>query len=253
MPLPKKYISFNQIRTYRNCPRQYFFSYIENIRTAINDKVFLGVVFHDAADFHLKNKINGTTPGIEETSEYFIDTFNKMAEKTEVIWSESREKAFKRGLAFTKYFVNDIAPGIKPMMTEKEIECKLPGSEIKLKGIIDLVEEDFSLTDFKTTTAKWSKDRINKSFLQMYIYKFLFEESIGGFIKELKFKIIYSKNATGIKHQEHSIQAENVNMDKMFEIINFAIDNIEKGYFYKNEGYICNFCDYKDICSRTEI
>ncbi len=253
MPLPKEYISFSQIRTYTNCPRQYFFSYIENIRTAINDKVFLGVVFHDAADYHLKKKIDGATPGKEETSEYFTGTFNKMAENTEVIWGDSKEKAFKRGLAFIKYFVVEIAPGIKPMMTEKEIECKLPNSEVKLKGIIDLVEEDFSLTDFKTTTAKWSKDRLNKSLLQMYIYKFLFEESIGGFIKELKFKIVYSKNATGIKHQEHSIPAGNADLKKMFEIINFAIDNIEKGYFYKNEGYICNFCDYKAICSRTEI
>lgn len=219
----------------------------------MNDKVLLGVVFHDAADFHLKKKINGTIPGIDETSEYFIDTFNKISESSEIIWSNAKEKSFNRGLSFIKYFVKEIAPGIKPMMTEKEIECDLPGSEIKLRGIIDLVEEDFSLTDFKTTTAKWSRDRINKSFLQMYIYKFLFEESIGGFVKELKFKIIYSKKSTGIKHQELSIPAENVDMDKMFGIINFTIDNIERGYFYKNESYICNFCDFKDICSRTEI
>ncbi|MEN8221797.1 MAG: PD-(D/E)XK nuclease family protein [Acidobacteriota bacterium] len=253
MPLPKGYISFNQIRTYRSCPRQYYFSYIENIRTPINDKVFLGVVFHDAADFFLKRKIDGKTPDIIEISQYFTETFEEMAQKSEIIWSENREKSFKRGLAFIKYFAREIAPGIKPLMTEKEIECELPDSQIKMRGIIDLVEEDFSLTDFKTTTAKWSRDRVNKSFLQMFIYKFLFEESIGGFIKELKFKILYSKKATGVKHQEHSLPAEDVDMEKMFDVINFVIENIEKGYFYKNEGYICNFCDYKDLCSKTEI
>ncbi len=253
MPLPKGYISFNQIRTYRNCPRQYYFSYIESIKTPINDKVFLGIVFHDAADFFLKKKINGTSPDITETTQYFSDQFEKMSGSSEIIWSEKRDKSFQRGLSFIKYFAREIAPGIKPLMTEKEIECDLPDSDIKVRGIIDLVEEDFSLTDFKTTTAKWSKDRVNKSFLQMVIYKFLFEEGIGGFIKELKFKILYSKNATGIKHQEHSIRAEDVNMAEMFEVIYFVIENIEKGYFYKNEGYICNFCDYKDLCARTEI
>ncbi len=251
MPLPKKYISYNQIRTYRNCPRQYYFSYIENIRTALNDKVFLGVIFHDAADFHLKKKMKGLTPDIKDTSEYFSDTFNRMAEESEIIWSDGREKAFNRGLAFIKYFVREIAPGIKPMMTEKEIECDLPNSEIKLRGIIDLVEEDFSLTDFKTTTTKWSKGRVKKSFLQMFIYKFLFEESIGGFVKELKFKIIYSKKATGIRHQEQSLPAEDVNMEEVFDIINFVIENIEKEFFQKTESYICNFCDYKDICKKS--
>jgi len=252
MPLPKGYISYSQIRTYRNCPRQYFFSYIENIKTPINDKIFVGVVFHDTAEFYIKKQIEGSSPSAEETSECFIKTFNSKVESSEIIWSESKEKSFKRGLAFINYFVKNIASDIKPMMSEKAVECAMPGSDIKLKGIIDLVEEDFSITDFKTTTAKWSKDRINKSFLQMCIYKYLFEESIGGHIKELKFKIIYSKNATKIKHQEQSLLSENVDMSKVFEIINFVIDNIEKGYFYKNESYICNFCDYKNICSESK-
>jgi len=253
MPLPKGYISYNQIRTYRNCPRQYYFSYIENLKPPINDKIFLGVVFHDAADCYLKQKIRGETPGLNSILEYYARTFEKTSLESEIVWSENRDKSYKRGLSFVKYFALEIAPGLRPLMTEKEIQCSLPDSEIKVRGIIDLVEEDFSITDFKTTTAKWSKDRVNKSFLQMMIYKYLFEEGIGGFIRELKFKILYSKNATGIRHQEHSLRADDVNMDQVFEIIQFVIDNIEKGYFYKNEGYICNFCDFKDHCAKTEI
>ncbi len=248
MTLPKGYISYSQIRTYRSCPKQYYFRYVENIETPINDKIFVGIVFHDAVDFHIKNQINGSLLSKGETSDYFTEIFNTKADSSEIIWSESREKSFRRGLAFINYFIKNMVSSIKPMMTEKEFECALPDSDVRLKGIIDLVEEDFSITDFKTTTAKWSKDRVNKSFLQMCIYKYLFEESIGGHIKELKFKIIYSKTASKIKHQEHSLLSENVDMDKVFEIINFVIDNIEKGYFNKSEGYICNFCDFKDIC-----
>jgi len=253
MPLPKGYISYNQIRTYRNCPRQYYFSYIKNVKTHLNDKVFIGVVFHDAADFLLKKKIEGAPPSMEEVLDYFTYTFKELEHQNEIAWSEKREKSFSRGLSFIKYFAREIAPGILPIMTEKEIECTLPDSEIKLRGVIDLVEDDFSITDFKTTTAKWSKDRINKSFLQMVIYKYLFEAGVGGFIKELKFKILYSKNATGVKHQALSIPAQDSDEKQMLGIINFVIENIEKGYFYKNEGYICNFCDFRDICPDTAI
>ena len=253
MLLPREYISYNQIKTYRNCPRQYYYSYIKNITTAINDKIFLGVVFHDATDFILKRKIEGTLPNMEEITGYFNRSFKTLSENSEVTWSESREKTFQRGLSFIRYFAKELAPSIHPLMTEKEMECCLPGSDIRLRGIIDLVEDDFSITDFKTTTAKWSRDKVNKSFLQMVIYKFLYEESMGGFINELKFKIIYSKNATGIRHQEHSIRSGDVDMEKMFEIIHFVIDNIGKGHFYKNEGYICHFCDFRDICPGDSI
>ncbi len=251
MPLPKGYISYNQIKTYRNCPKQYYFSYLENIRTPVNDKIFLGVIFHEVADFCLKRKTENIKTSVDQAKEYFTEKFDKISKESEIIWNDNKEKTRNRGLAFVNYFAREIAPRIHPLMTEKELVCELPDSGVKLRGIIDLVEEDFSITDFKTTTAKWSKDRVKKSYLQMYIYKFLFEENMGGSIGELKFKILYSKNSSNIKHQEHSITSNKDYFVKMFEIINFVIENIEQGYFYKNESFVCNFCSYKDICKKT--
>lgn len=253
MSLPRAYISYNQIRLYQNCPRQYYFSYIKEIKTPINDKVLLGIIFHATADYFLKKKISGSEISNEEILEYFSTKFRKTISDTDIKWDNSREDTKNRGFSFVKYFLKEIAPEINPIMTEKELEAEIPGSGIKLKGIIDLVEDDFSLTDFKTTTSKWSKERATKSFLQMHIYKYLFEKNLGDVISELKFSIIYSKNSTNIKHQKFSINAKDIDMNKMFEIINFIIENINKGYFYKNESFICNFCDYKDICSKTII
>ncbi|MEN8153392.1 MAG: PD-(D/E)XK nuclease family protein [Acidobacteriota bacterium] len=253
MSLPREYISYNQIRLYQNCPRQYYFSYIKEIKTPINDKILLGIIFHSTAEYFLKKKISGSEIQNDDILEYFSENFRKTTSDSEIKWDNSREDTKNRGFSFVKYFLKEIAPELKPLMTEKDLEAKIPGSDTKLKGIIDLVEDDFSLTDFKTTTSKWSKERATKSFLQMYIYKYLFEENLGNVISDLKFRIIYSKNSTNIKQQQFSINARDVDMEKMFEIINFVIENIKRGYFYKNESFICNFCDYKDICNKTSV
>ena len=158
------------------------------------------------------------------------------------------EKIKRRGIAFTEYFLKHLAADIHPMMVEKELECDVPQIGIKLKGVIDLVEEDFSITDFKTTTSKWSKDRINRSLLQMVIYKFLFEQVFHNSSHSLKLKIIYANNSQKVKHQEVDIKSTQVEFDEMIQILNHVAENIDKGYFYKNIGYICRFCDYRDIC-----
>jgi len=46
MNLPKKYISYSQIRLYQSCPKKYYYTYIEKIPVPISDKVLLGIVFH---------------------------------------------------------------------------------------------------------------------------------------------------------------------------------------------------------------
>ncbi len=73
-------------------------------------------------------------------------------------------------------------------------------SGILLKGIIDLVEEDFCITDFKTASNKWS-DQKARSSLQMLIYKFLFDRTYGSVNSTLKFEILYARNAENIRHQ----------------------------------------------------
>ena len=60
------------------------------------------------------------------------------------------------------------------------------------------------------------------------------------------------KQISGLLKKE-SIIFESVFTKERHHAISISRENIEKGYFYKNESYVCNFCDYKDICPKTEI
>ena len=253
MGLPKKYISYSQIRLYQTCPQKYYYTYIKKVPVPVIDKVFLGVVFHSTIEHYFNEKINGADLAQESLVEMFSDTFARQQQQQEVAWESPPEETLKRGKAFVKYFLRQVAPPIEPLMVEKELIADLPGLAVPLKGVIDLVETDFSITDFKTTTARWPKAKIKGSYLQVVIYRYLFEQSFGDVISSLKFKIIYSKDPGKIKHQELVINPKDVDYDysKMYEVIKYVVDNIRQGVFYKNENFICGFCEFKDLCQKN--
>jgi CRISPR/Cas system-associated exonuclease Cas4 (RecB family) len=248
--LPKKYISYSQIRLYQSCPLKYYYTYVKKLPAPVNDKIYLGIVVHAAIEFYLQEKIEGRLPHRDRVIEYFENEFGKRQKGMNLVWGNSPEETQKRGLAFVGYFMREIAHTVKPLMVEKELLAELPGIGVQLKGVIDLVEEDFSITDFKTTTAKWSKTRIKSSYLQVVIYRYLFEKAFGDVISQLKFKIIYAKKPSNIRHQEIVVNPKDVDYDynKMFDIIKYVVDGIKGEAFYKNESYGCGFCEFKDIC-----
>jgi hypothetical protein len=254
MGLPRGYISYSQMRMYQVCPKKYYYIYVKKIQVPVNDKVFLGVVFHSTIEYYFNEKINGSDILQDMLVERFSQTFDQQGKNQEVTWEDPQETTLKRGISFIKYFLREVAPPLKPLMVEKEIMVDLPEIGIPLKGVIDLVEEDFSITDFKTTTAKWSKSRIKNSYLQVVIYRYLFEKAFGNVISSLKFRIIYSKNSSRIKHQEITINPKDVDYDysKMLGVIKYVVDSINQGIFYKNESFVCSFCEYRELCKKDK-
>lgn len=249
MPLPREYISYSQVRLYQTCPKKYYYSYVEKIQTPVNDKIFLGIVFHAVIESFFKEKIEREEPSIHKLMECFSNLFEEKQKGMEITWEFSQKETTRRGKAFIDHFLREIAPTVQPLMVEKELLAEIPGVEIPLKGIIDLVETDFSITDFKTTTAKWSKNRIKSAYLQVVLYRYLFEKNFGNVISQLRFKILYSRD-THIRHQEVNIKARDLDQDyqQMFAIVKYVVDNINQGVFYKNESFTCGFCEYKGLC-----
>lgn len=250
MALPREYISYSQIRLYQACPKKYYYTYVENISTPVNDKIFLGIVFHAVVEHYFKEKIEREEPSKHKLMAVFSEIFEKKQKQLEILWDHSEKETARRGKAFLEYFLREVSPDIKPMMVEKELIARVPGVDVPLKGVIDLIETDFSITDFKTTTAKWSKKRIKSAYLQVVIYRFLFEKNFGDVIKQLKFRILYSKSASMIRHQEVAIKARDLDPEykQMFDIVKYVVENIQNGVFYKNENFSCGFCEHRGLC-----
>jgi CRISPR/Cas system-associated exonuclease Cas4 (RecB family) len=247
MPLPREYISHSQIRTYSDCPLRYYFAYIEEIPQPINDKILLGQVFHSAIEHYFIQRINRIEIGPEEIIEVFDRQFDSLQAERDIVWKDTPRETRERGLAFVRFFLSQIGPAIKPLKVEEELTVEIPQTGIRLKGVIDLVEDDFSITDFKTSTSRWNGSRARNS-LQMIIYKYLFDRTYGGVNSTIRFEILYSKNASNIKRQTLRVVPGEEEIAQMLEVVIHIADNISRGIFYRKENYTCPYCEYRELC-----
>ncbi|MBN2347094.1 MAG: PD-(D/E)XK nuclease family protein [Candidatus Aminicenantes bacterium] len=247
MPLPRGYISHSQIRLYNECPRKYFFAYVEEIRPPVNDKVFLGEMFHQAIEMHFRSRIDGAPLPDGEVTSAFVAAFDEAAATREINWQAPQRETRERGLAFLRYFLEHIAPGIRPLMTEKELSAELPGSGVALKGVIDLVEEDFCITDFKTATSRWSDSKASQS-PQMLIYKYLFDRSFGPVCSSLKYEVLYARHAGNVRHQTLRLAPAAEAQENLLAMIDRVVRSILSGEFQPLETPYCRYCEFRARC-----
>ena len=110
MALPRGYISHSQIRTYNECPRKYYFAYVEDIRPPVNEKVFLGEVFHATIERYFLQAMSGAPPAPEAVAALFKNAFDGPGSGREIVWHTPRRETRERGLAFLKHFLRSHRP-----------------------------------------------------------------------------------------------------------------------------------------------
>jgi len=245
--LPRGYLSHSQIRLYSECPQKYYFAYIEEIPTRINEKVFLGEIFHSTVENYFTRQINGSRPDDEATIAAFLDAFATSAKERDIVWQVPQRETRARGVAFVRHFLAHLAPTMKPMMVEKELSADIEEIGVTLKGVIDLLETDFSITDFKTTTSKWSASKARHS-LQMIIYKYLFDRNFGNVHGVLKYEIFYAKNAAHVRHQSLHVLPGADDITQMLVLIGHITEKIRQGIFYPQANPFCATCDFLTVC-----
>jgi len=252
MPLPRGYLSHSQLRTYNECPRKYYFAYVEGIQPPLNEKIFLGEIFHSAIEQYFLQKISGSPLTDDAIVAIFGAAFDEGAAERDIAWQSPRRETRERGRGFLRYFLQHIAPAIRPLMVEKELSVELPGSGVLLKGVIDLVEEDFCITDFKTSTSKWSASKARSS-PQMVIYKYLFDRCFGPVQSSLKYEVLYAKDAGNIRHQTFEVVPATDAIDNLLAMIHYVAAMISEGVFPANQASCCRYCEFGDLCRQKGV
>jgi putative RecB family exonuclease len=247
MVLPRGYISHSQIRAYGECPRKYRFAYIEDIHPPVNEKVFLGEAFHASIEYYFKGRISGAPPAEADVEAFFRAALDDLAPGRKISWQAPKRETLERGLAFLRSFMKNIAPGARPLMVEKELSAELPGSGVLLKGVLDLVEEDFCITDFKTTTGRWSESRVRHS-PQMIIYKYLFDRSFGPVPSSMKYEVFYGRKAGSTRHQTLRVVPGDDSVDNLLAMIDQVATNIAAGAFEPKVTPFCRHCEFRSWC-----
>ncbi|MBN1197119.1 MAG: PD-(D/E)XK nuclease family protein [Candidatus Aminicenantes bacterium] len=248
MAFPRGHLSYSQIRTYLICPRKYEYAYIREISVPLNDKLLLGTVFHIVLEWYFRERISGALPGQNQAEDFYADSFQRFSREQPVRWDDPRDHVYKRGYALVRHFFRELAPQFNPLMVEKELNTPLEGYPVELRGVIDLVEQDLSITDFKTATARWSRNRAYHSRLQMVIYHFLFEKNFGNANSRQRFCVVYSRKGNNVRSQFLEVDVGTGDREHMFQVIEHVADGIREERFPRNEGFRCGFCEFRHDC-----
>ncbi len=195
--MAKRIQSPSSINTYKQCPRKYYYSYIQNLPTKENIHTIRGKLTHTVLEkfFGLDIRHIDEKKYKEEMVFYLKNLFNAMWTKekpkmTDIGFTEDEITSYKNETAFmlsnwiSSFFtkldkeilnmpLNQAFNKIKPAEMEKEYIDE----EESVRGFIDFVQiEDglITLMDYKTSKAK---DELTPEYkLQLAIYALLYEK-----------------------------------------------------------------------------
>ena len=244
----KRVYSVSQIKTYQQCPKKYYYSYI--CRIPQEPKHFFSF---------------GTS--VHQVFELLMPMFDKDIEKEEIIlyglhllsmhWrslgyeSVNQEREyFKKGLQAVEDFVSKELErreqlGISNLSQEEEFKITLGSKEYQMLGYIDRIDKDkdnnIHIIDYKTSKSMAYNSQLQED-LQLYTYALAYKQLKGEYPKTMALWYVIHNRIAQVQFKEDVVQ-------KVEEKLIEGIEAIESNNFEASPSYFnCTYCDFRDIC-----
>lgn len=256
----------SSIKTYKQCPRKYYYNYIMELPTKSNVHQVRGNIAHSALEHFFD--IDTTTIEMENCETQLKLIIQKMLLKEWQNYSEKIEELDLTQEQKIHYFEETmmmlfnwldlflIKLGKEKGTFDERFEKLTPireqlflSEEYHVRGFIDTIEKDecgVKLMDYKTS----KRAEINDHILQLAIYSLLYNEKHGKLPEQVG--VYFLKNGTQVEHLM-DVDEELVEMAKK-EILhvheNTCTDDIN--CYPKKPGPLCKWstgqCDFYDVC-----
>jgi len=247
-----EYLSNSQINLYSQCSLKYKFSYVDLLPKPFKSSgLAFGSVLHSALSwFHRESMTNGGVP-LEKLFKIFdADWFSQRAE-TEIRYKDGEEEMRLAVMAKEMLTMYYKLPPKKAKASELSFSVPLtaPGNGqdplIDIEGVIDLIEADDVITEFKTSAQMMDARDADES-LQLTIYSYAYEKlyqkspkalKIVDFVKSKKPKLITLET----KRDESSYR-------RLYAIVSQVLKGIDQKIFFPKTGFWCKDCEYAGQC-----
>jgi hypothetical protein len=239
---------------HERCSQQWFFRYIEGIKIPPGIAAHIGSGVHKGAEVDLITKRD---TGEHEPESVVLDAAadgydRRLSDDGVYLTKEEKTKASKllgegkdKTVKLAKTWYNELAQKLHPKLVEESISITIPEIDIPLLGIVDLLEEDNTLRDLKTTGRKWNQQNADMS-LQPTMYRELIKQLIGEYPKEIVFDVLVNKKEPEV--QRMSTVREDSDMDTLVLRIQSMLQQVEAGITRPADpgSWICSsrFCGY---------
>ena len=138
--LPKGRMSPSSFNTYRRCPKQYYYAYIEELKRPPGIAMFKGTMVHYGAEVIHKNTIaTSTLMPLEEANAKVSDKFEE--DKKEIKDWEGFQQGIVKDTILTslKVYYTFGVPGMRPKAAEEPFMVKI--GDVPMVGVLDLIDQ----------------------------------------------------------------------------------------------------------------
>src|SRR2546426_5417342 len=239
--------SLSQIQTYLGCPLKYRFQYIDQIpRPWRASALAFGSSVHAAVEWFHKERLAGRSPPLPEVLKVFdADWYAQTVEPLVFSEKESKDSLAEKGRAMLQLYVE--APDHKPAkFVEEWFELDLADPQtgevldVRLRGVIDLLEEDDTLVDLKTAGRTLEAGGLERH-LQLSTYAlafFLLTERI----PKLRLDMLLKTAKPRLERHETTRSVEDLGWTaRLIHEVSLAI---ETEHFFPNPSWRCSECEY---------
>ena len=235
-------MSKSKINTYKKCPREFKYIYIDELESPPNEYMQLGLDVHTIAERvgkRLKEKDNITKEDINVVLQSELSYLNSDFVLTEHINS------------LHSFFLNFCNTQYKIFSVEEKIE----NTDLNINGVIDLVVEDVKtgnliIIDYKTSKSK----AITNYRFELCMYRNLIEfkypnkkvsTAIIFFTKDNKYRGFNFAN-----QQQKGAYVTDKDYQSVFDYINFVQEQISHNIFPPKKQFLCKYCNFQEECNQ---
>jgi putative RecB family exonuclease len=237
---------------YIQCSLKYRFQYIDNLpKPFIPSGLAFGSAIHSTLSWFHKERMNGNGVTLEKLYKIFdADWYSQRVDS--VIHYKNGEEEMKLAVMAKEmlglYFQNPLKE-IKGTEVPFTVPLINPANgqdlHIDLEGIIDLVEKDDTIVEFKTSNQTMNVEDAKES-LQLTIYSYAYEMlyrkppkllKLIDFVKTKKPKIVPLET-----------KRRKTDYERLFHLASQVLRGIKEQVFFPRSSFWCSDCEYGRQC-----
>ncbi len=180
------YLSPSSVKKYLACPLQYFYAKIVGLPEPTSVALHIGKAIHTTLQAFNNARWRGADSSEEAMQEAFSKHFLRLEqEEGPVDYADEEARTKARETAWNTvraYFSSPEAAKDTEMLqgVEVSVSAYIPGLPVPVMGIIDLVQHDLKVVDYKSAAAKPNAEQVAfEHELQLVSYQLMVEQATG--------------------------------------------------------------------------
>jgi putative RecB family exonuclease len=246
------HLSNSQINLYLQCSLKYKFQYVDELPKPFKSSgLAFGSAVHSALSWLNKQRMNGNSVSLERFYKIFDADWYSLKAENEIRYKAGEEEMKLTVLGKELLGLYFEEPYKKVKGTEIPFVVPIVNPQtgqrlgIDLEGIIDLIEEDDTITEFKTSAQIMDPKEVD-THLQLTIYSYAFEALTHRPPKLLRvIDFVKTKKPKLIPLETKRTKAD---YQRFFFLSGQVLKGIRSQVFFPRSGFWCKDCEYGEHC-----